>query len=242
MKITECPWELDNLYRRVVEIQIAANELIDINLLSRLECAHDYIVVKIESGNILNNKLLAEQGYYLSETQLTIIKDKMDWNIKNDPILVNLYKHLSVEKILNNIDFEELMSLIQLDMFSTDRIYLDPNFGPEYSLRRYKNWIRSEWEKGSLLYKHFYKNRYVGFSLCKQYGDELSCLLAGCFPQYQKTGIGLWIPLVPELLNVDYKTYITHISTNNFPVWQMYNYHQYRVTKFEYVFVKYIKH
>lgn len=243
MRIIDCPWELANLDCRVAEISVKAEEIIDKAQIQALEMEYDYLVLKVQAGQMLNNVIASELGFILSETQMALIKAKRDWNFESDILTKRLMDQLSVERIESEQDFEELMSSITDDMYSTDRIYLDPEFGPKYSVRRYKNWTRTEWERGALLYKHFFRGRYVGYSLCKKQGDELICLLAGCFEQYQKTGIGLWIPLVPELLpNVDYKKYTTHVSTNNIPVWQMYNHQKYVVGGFDYVFVKHIHH
>lgn len=243
MKIIDCPWELANLDCRVAEISVAADEVIDKTQIEELESKYDYLVLKVQAGTMKNNIVAAELGFALAETQMFLIKEKRDWHLDKDLLTLRLIQQLSVECITTEEDFEELMSLITEDMYSTDRIYLDPEFGPKYSERRYKNWTRTEWERGALLYKHFFRGKYVGYSLCKKQGDELVCLLAGCFEQYQKTGIGLWIPLVPELYpDTEYTRYTTHVSTNNIPVWQMYNRQKYEVTNFDYVFVKHIHH
>lgn len=243
MKIIDCPWELANLNCRVAEISVSAEEVIDPAAIRDLESKYDYLVLKIQAGKMTNNIIASELGFALAETQMALIKAKRDWDFEADQLTKRLLKQLSVERIETEKDFEELMSSITEDMYSTDRIYLDPEFGPKYSVHRYKNWTRTEWERGALLYKHFFRGRYVGYSLCKKQGDELVCLLAGCFEQYQKTGIGLWIPLVPELLpNMEYTKYTTHVSTNNIPVWQMYNHQKYVVGGFDYVFVKHIHH
>lgn len=243
MKIIDCPWELANLNCRVAEISVSAEEVINPAAMRDLESKYDYLVLKIQAGKMTNNIIASELGFALAETQMALIKAKRDWHFEADQLTKRLLKQLSVERIETEKDFEELMSSITEDMYSTDRIYLDPEFGPKYSVRRYKNWTRTEWERGALLYKHFFRGRYVGYSLCKKQGDELVCLLAGCFEQYQKTGIGLWIPLVPELLpNMEYTKYTTHVSTNNIPVWQMYNHQKYVVGGFDYVFVKHIHH
>lgn len=243
MNITECPWELDNLGCRVAEISLTQDDEIDHNVLTSIENQNDYVVIKVESGKQNINIVLAQYGYVLAETQLTLQKNRLDWQKSTDDQTQILLRQMRVERIVTQEDFDELMDLISENMFSTDRIYLDPKFGPSYSVRRYKNWIKTEWGKGSLLYKHYFRDAYVGFSLSKLCGDSLSCLLAGCFEKYQKTGIGFWIPMIPLLYSdINYKNYSTHISTNNYPVWQMYNRHQYQVTKFEYVFVKHLYH
>lgn len=242
MQIVECPWELDNLGCRVAEISVNVNEIIDEDAIIALEQNHDYLVLKLESGNMRQTMAATRMGYAMVETQLSIQMAKKDWNM-NSRLTQMIISQTEVEPITTKEELEDLLEKITDHMFSTDRIYLDPEFGPVYSARRYKNWTRTEFNKGALLYKHYFRGKYVGFSLCKKDGENLHCLLAGNFEQYQKTGIGYWIPLTPLLYkDVDYKLYTTRISTNNFPVWQMYNWQNYTVTKFDYVFVKHVHH
>jgi len=243
MKIIDCPWELANLDCRVAEISVNADEEIDKNAIHELESKYDYLVLKVQSGKMLHNIIAADMGFVLAETQMEMVKNKRDWHLEDDALTKRLMEQLTVEPITTEEGLDELLSLITDDMFNTDRIYLDPEFGPKYSARRYKNWTRTEWERGTMLYKYLFRGKYVGFSLAKKHEDDLVCLLAGCFRQYQNTGIGLWIPLVPELYpNMEYKRYTTRISTNNIPVWRMYNHQKYEVAGFDYVFIKHIHH
>jgi len=243
MKIIECPWELDNLDCRVAEINVDVNEMVDEVAITSLEKDHDYLVLKLEAGNMQQTIAATRMGYVLAETQLTVQMTKKDWNIEQNKITQMILSQSKVERIRTNADLDDLFSLITDHMFTTDRVYLDPNFGPTYSSRRYKNWTRTEFERGSLLYKHYFRGQYIGFSLSKLSDGVLHCLLAGTFEKFQKTGIGFWIPLIPLLYqNVDYNKYTTCISANNYPVWQMYNAQHYTVSHFDYVFVKHIKH
>lgn len=243
MKIVYCPWELENLGCRVVEVSVLATETIDSTVLQCVESKNDYIVVKIESGNMKLTALMTQLGYTLAETQMSLRKPYAEWNVQADKLTSVLLSQMKVEQIESNEDLQELLLLMTDNMFSTDRIYLDPLFGPKYSAQRYRNWTVSEFEKGALLYKHYFRNQYVGFSLCKNEGENLHCLLAGNFEEYQRSGIGFWIPLIPLLYkDKHYKNYTTSISTNNYPVWQMYNRHHYTITKFDYVYIKHVKH
>ena len=243
MQISECPWELANLDCRVAEVHAQYDEHIDERALLELELEHDYVVVKIEAGSMQNQMILSKCDYSLAETQLSIQKAKKDWKWNQDPFANKMMPLLSAERIETEEKFAELMSKISSQMFTTDRIYLDPKFGADYSVRRYKNWIRTEWERGSLVYKHLFRGKYVGFSLCRLVGDELKCLLAGVFEEYQNIGLGFWVPLIPEIIaTVPYKSYTTQISSNNIAVYRLYNWQQFQICKFEYVFVKHIEH
>ena len=241
MKITDCPWELENIGCRVVEISVSAIETIDPDEIQSIESKYDYVVIKIESGNMRNNTLMTKLGYVLSETQLSLKKTIKEWHIQEDKLTSALLGQMKIERIQTEEELQELLLLITDDMFSTDRIYLDPVFGPKYSVRRYRNWIVSEFNRGSLLYKHYFRNQYVGFSLSRNENDSLYCLLAGTFEPYQNSGIGFWIPLIPLLYKeIPCVKYETKISTNNYPVWQMYNRHNYIISRFDYVFIKHV--
>ena len=243
MKITDCPWEIDNLGCRVAEVSVLATDMVDVNEIQKIESDYDYIVIKIESGNMHHTTLMTQLGYTLAETQMSLKKPYSEWHIQDDKLTSALLSQMKVEQIKSDEDLQELLSLMTDNMFSTDRIYLDSLFGPKYSARRYRNWTVSEFKKGALLYKHYFRGQYVGFSLCKREEEKLHCLLAGNFEQYQNTGIGFWIPLIPLLYpDTQHKNYVTSISTNNYPVWQMYNRHHYTITKFDYVYVKHVEH
>lgn len=243
MYIVDCPWELANLDCRVAEVHSLYNEELDEAKLRELENNYDYIVVKVEAGSMRQSILLSRLGYHLAETQLAIQKAKKDWTWEQDAFAKKMMPLLSAERIESESELEDLFSKISSNMFTTDRIYLDPQFGPDYSVRRYKNWMRTEWAKGSLLYKHFFRGKYVGFSLCKSAGDDLKCLLAGVFEEYQNIGLGFWVPLIPEIIGtIPYKLYSTQISSNNIAVYRLYTWQTFQISRFEYVFVKHIAH
>lgn len=243
MKITGCPWELNNLGCRVAEIYISATEDVTEQEILDVESRYEYIVIKMEAGSMRHTTLMTRLGYTLAETQLSLKKPYADWHAQEDRLTTALLNQMKIEPIQSEEDLQDLLGRMTDNMFSTDRIYLDPQFGPTFSAHRYRNWTASEFRRGALLYKHYFRGQYVGFSLCKQEGENLHCLLAGNFEQYQRTGIGFWIPLIPiQYPDQQYKNYVTSISTNNYPVWQMYNRHHYMVTKFDYVYVKHIKH
>lgn len=84
MKIIDCPWELANLDCRVAEISVKAEETIDRALIQALETEYDYLVLKIQAGQMLNNVIASEMGFVLAETQMALIKAKRDWNFESD--------------------------------------------------------------------------------------------------------------------------------------------------------------
>ena len=119
-------------------------------------------------------------------------------------------------------------------------IYLDPEFGPEYSARRYRNWTRTAFEQGAILLKYFYKNQEIGYGLCKYENNVIHGLLGGA---YEGEGMGLIVPTgVLFIKNRQIDWFKTKISANNMPVLRLYNHFNFEITNVEYVFVKHIKH
>ena len=128
MKITDCPWEIDNLGCRVAEVSVLATDMVDVNEIQKIESDYDYIVIKIESGNMHHTTLMTQLGYTLAETQMSLKKPYSEWHIQDDKLTSALLSQMKVEQIKSDEDLQELLSLMTDHMFSTDRIYLDPLF------------------------------------------------------------------------------------------------------------------
>jgi len=239
MKITNCTWELNNLGCKVAEVDCTSDAAIDPLALEAVEKEFDYVVVKVPMLKPQINFSLSKMQYTCIEAQLSIKAKICDLN-EQRWLLENLGQ-VQTELINNEAELSDLLSLMTESMFTTDRIYLDPNFGPTYSLNRYRNWISSEFSRGTKLYKIIHDGVWVGFFLPKEKDGVMDGLLGGLFAQYQGEGLGIVLPLLPILIDGDIKKYETKISSNNFPVIQVYNQCGYRFGNVEYVFVKHTK-
>ena len=85
-------------------------------------------------------------------------------------------------------DYERLKVVIVFitpDMFITDRIAIDPFFGREAGRRRYTNWIKSEYDKGtSCITQVLYKGVHVGFIMYRISGHVIENILNGIYPPF----------------------------------------------------------
>ncbi len=244
MQIINCSWEFNNLGCRVAEVSLERNEVIDKEAFRILESDYDYIVTKIPASMVNAYYNISQLGYYFVETQISLAKKYKDFTIEKN-FVKNMLNRIDVKKVENKDDIERVLGLMTPNMFNTDRIYLDPYFGPEYSLKRYRNWTRSEFELGTPIYKVFYDGQEVAFIFYKMdERDFLHGLLGGLFESYQNMGIGAVLLLVTYWLKEHgnkFITYKTKVSSNNLSVIQMYNFMHFEQTDFEYVFVKHIK-
>jgi hypothetical protein len=243
MKLINCTWELKNLGCKVAEIDINYNDIIDKKEISNIEKMYNYIVIKTGISNAKLYKLICEMGYYYIESQLTIsndINNKMD-RFKSDKI----YQVLSYYRVSNDDELNFILNNISIDMFCTDRIYLDYEFKPNLSQQRYKNWLTSEYYSGTKLYNIIIDDQLIGFVLFKETNCEMEVILHGIYKKYQRNGLGRSLALFPlkykNSTNCYIKQYSTKVSSNNIPIIKVFSKFNYEISNVQYVFVKHLK-
>lgn len=243
MEIVNCTWELNNLGEKTVEITINEGDVFDKNEVLNVIKDYEYVVVKVPMNMPQFNYGLSQMGFTIIETQITISMKFKDfpWNDK----LVNLiYPNYYSTKIETRDELEEVLGRMTPSMFKTDRIYLDPHFAHEQSCLRYKNWVRTEFEKGTAdITKTFYRGDNVGFRMGRYQEDGMyKGLLAGIFEGYQEEGLGLLTVcacfLNAKKQNQNFRIHRSCISSNNRPMVQWCNYLNYDFYRMAYVFVR----
>lgn len=238
MTIVDCVWELANIGKRTCEITLSSDELIEESALRELCAEYEYIVVKIGTTNMYNSLLLGKLGFSFAETQISISKKIVDKANEPDFIVDRYRQNSSLSLIQTEDQLNGIIQKMSSNMFTTDRIYLDPYLGAKYSLQRYSNWMKTEFAKHIPIYELRYKKNVVGFIMYKRIENVIDALLGGVFENYQNMGLGLLLPLVPYLIPEKIEWYRTRISSNNLPVWMMYERLHYQITNFEYIFIK----
>ena len=245
MIITNCTWEVDNIGAKTVEITIESSDKFDAIELNKETDDYDYIVVKVPMGNIAFNFGLTSLGYTMIETQLKISKQYKQFDFE-DRLVRQIYPHVTSCPVETEEGLVDVLSKITPDMFSTDRIYLDNHFSHEKSARRYRNWIRTEFYRGTSVLSHiFYNGDNVGFGFGQIKGDTHIGLLGGVYEAYQNQGLGLMTActdfIVSHKVNRPFKVMRTSISSNNTPMLQFYNYLNFKIDNLFYVYVKHNK-
>lgn len=243
MKVTDCYWELDNLGKTTVEVSVEGGDSFDKETFGKINNSYQYVVVKVPMNKPEFNFGLASLGFTLIETQINISKRYKDFNF-DDRLVRNVSPHVSTKRIETKEELDEIISQITPDMFSTDRIYLDPHFPLDASSRRYINWMRSDYEKGkAIISKSYYDDINVGFGFV-HIGDDGNehGVLGGIFKKYQDMGLGIMTAglsfIMAQKRNTPFKVMKTAVSSNNPGVWQFYNYLGFKIDSMTYVFVK----
>lgn len=243
MQIQDCPWEIENIGKRTVQLNYTKEDIYDSEKIRKAVEGYQYLVAKVPTGNISCLLGLQSDGFKMIETQLSLSKRIKDFNF-NDHLVRLVSKDLSYEIIENEKGLNRVLQAMTPNMFSTDRIYLDPKFGPETGLHRYRNWTKTEFHRGSILAEWKVGEKHIGFSL-RRIKDRVSYgLLGGVYEKYQDEGYGMLTAagncLFPKLMGYDMKISRTAISSNNMPVLNFYNYLQFKIDKMEYVLIKHL--
>ena len=229
MKIIDCYWERRNLGCNAVEVRIETGDSLtdlDFEQLNK----YDYVVIKVPVNKVEFNYGLANCGYVMFELQMDMYANMNSFN----------FEEKNIKRLLPHVDFQEvktmgelnlLLSKITPNMFTTDRISMDPDFGSEKGCLRYKNWVCDEFDNpASKTINIFYKNQNVGFATFKE-DVEYYGLIGGLFADYQNDGIGLLTPCFAPLFlkwnNSTIKKIHNPISSNNKAVWDLYEFFGY---------------
>ena len=242
MKTVDCIWELKNIGKKTLEVQIEPTDVFSYDIINAVQHKYQYIVVKVPMNKLDYNWGLSQMGFCCIETQMNMLMEYEHFDFSE---LNSFYHDVDYEIVSNEEQLESVVSRITPGMFSTDRVSVDPKFGYEIGRQRYVNWIVTEYQKNcSQLVRVFFKGQHVGFMLVRISNGVLYLLLNGLYKQYQGKGLGLLTPASPMLYikkkSLPITKEITSISSNNIPVVKLYNKLKFQLHSQTYVFVKHL--
>jgi len=246
MKFIETYWDDKSLGMRTYEIICEEKdkaELISKSIKETIDRGNNYIVVKVPILRYDINSILSAIGFIFVETQLTlhICANKFySYTINQEKGY-----DISIREEIKTMDqLENIISLIGNNMFVTDRISLHNKFGNEYASIRYKNWIRSNFNKENIIiFQSYLKDKIAGFGMHKIESKKVYGLLGGVFEPYQSSGLfasGLYSEL-KDYFSSGYNEFIVSISSNNISVMKLYMHLGFNVSEIKYVFHNFIE-
>lgn len=241
MKFIEAFWEKRNLGVDTLEIEFDNNEKINYLSFKDKINNYDYIVAKVPNSNIKICHLLEQNRFKFMEAQIFVKKNLKDYSKKND-YFNRFLKEIFVRQVIGKRSLENLLLLIDEDMFNTDRISLDEYFGKKKAIYRYKNWIKDEFKNDkSELYELIYQDKKIGFFLIEDIQkNSIDSLLAGIYTKFKGIGLGFSIIQKPIEIAIERnKKYLkTKISSNNISVIKLYSLYGFEIYDIKYVFTK----
>lgn len=224
MKVINAIWENRNLNSNTYELEIENGDDVN-NLLTEVNSLNnpEYIVVKVPAGNVDFNNCLNQNGFYLIESIIKIGVAIKDYRIPE-----------KMEKINNFISYEQveedqinfICKKIQENIFTTDRIALDKQYGLEVANKRYSNWIKDEfYQDRSHIFEVKYGKRGIGFFGLKEKTEQnIEIFLGGMYNECKDFGLGFG--MISKSIEISklkgFKNLHTHVSSNNIEVLRLY--------------------
>lgn len=216
-------WERRNLGCDAWEVELTAADAanLDATLCAlRDPCfAGCYVVVKIPVGFIRLLHALEDDGFRFVESQLRL-RDVLepDAMLKSICDLDQKFNVVQVRK--DRVAWERVAEMITPGMFDTDRIALDPLYGPEVSCRRYRNWFMDLFDDpNSILSLYVADGKEVAFNIqiCDLDKDVNRGVLGGVFEPFKGSGCGVFFVLDNDNRK-KYGKRTTSVSSNNLSV------------------------
>jgi hypothetical protein len=230
MKIIAAAWERRNLGLDVTEVTVEQRDLEDeqetLEVLKKYMLPRHYLLVKTPIGAIAFLAKLQALGFIFLECQYTLSVKLGNYVLPSR--FASLAEDVSLEALSRDkTEWLDLLRLIGDDLFTTDRVALDPMFGVHTANKRYKNWIMDMWENRSAsAYKVLHKGENLGFNIMSfnTQTQAAHSVLTGILNRYHGSGLGGTMILAPIIFNIEkgMKLYTTAISSNNQPVFRLY--------------------
>lgn len=225
VKTVHAVWERKNLGRDAWEVTLDKKDMADVQ--SVIGALHDpqfdgcYVCVKLPVGNLRMVHALEDDGFRFLETQLHLVEalepsDVMRYGASAD--------HIPVEERVVPKTREAWGAIIEKitpGMFDTDRIALDPAFGPDVACQRYRNWC---WD--------LFENPRSAMSVSSCEGEDVSfgialhdpatgicdSVIGGNFSRSKDFGLGA---LVNSKAHFTGRVFKTAVSSNNLPMFRI---------------------
>jgi hypothetical protein len=239
MNVIDAFWEKRNLGVSCKEIIISEGDTLeDIKLLKPEIENIDYVVAKVPPAKFEIIAKLHEMGFVFIEASLGVTRDLK--NVEPPGLMNRMNKEITYEKMLGR-DIDKLYVELNKNLFETDRIFLDPNFGKDQAAHRYICWIKDELNKGADVFNISYKHNKIGFFVFKELGNNVCYpFLASLYDEYKSTGMGFSVIQKPieEAKRRNCKLISTYISSNNMPIFKLHVALGFKPDKISYVLVK----
>lgn len=236
MQVKNCEWEVANLGKKTKEFILNSNE--DVNELLRYKDFAEYNVVKV--SNRCKSAFHKLDGYNFVEAQINYELPLSRFDEENTKL----------KTFVKGINFEEVASprpaieKIATNIFTTDRIALDPIFGLDTAAKRYRNWISSSVEKDNFsFYNVSFKKKECGFYFFQESAGKVNLLLAGVYDENLKgLGVGVSVIIAPLLMSksMGFSRISAKVSSNNPDVMRIYEDLGFKMASLEYVYIRHL--
>lgn len=223
MKLTEALWEQRNLGVTCLELTAEPRDDTAEVLAALRDRTEQYLVVKLPPGRTDLLLSLQKEGFRFIETLF-----ETEINMKNGvpapekcrPLLPRVSYHYAGDE-----EAAEIIGYVRSgEIFSTDRIALDPAFSTALAGQRYAFWTEDVMRSGTgHMIISEYDGQRIGFNLVSDKGSFFDGLLGGLLPDYLGSGLGFANAYASYSGSyaLGCRKMRSHVSSNNFQMMQL---------------------
>lgn len=244
MTTTHAVWELDNLGVNAYEIALDASDTPE--ALAREEAriraeGAEYIVLKtpVDCPQWLFS--LCRMGYDYVETVFHVMIRRDEYHMPAS--IARFDRGLEVAERTGQADRERICGLIRRGVFRSDRVSIDPAFGPQKGGNRYANWLESMLARGGYLYEVLCMGKPIGFFvICRKDENTVDPVLMGMYDEDGDRGMGALLhkKTLDTCFTHDCRRLTSTIVSNNAKVLRVYVNAGATITDTLYTYVKHV--
>ena len=240
MKIIDAVWEKRNLGCETVEIQYGYDDnILDEACINQL--TQPYQVMRIPSGKAQLLLQAQKMGFAVIEGQIHIQRKLKDFTVP--PTYQRFVKDVSYS-VANADEIRDVLQRVEKgDMFTTDRIALDPCFSSKIAGHRYSNWINDLLDRGYVLYIKKCNGKAFGWNINNSsISKQAIGTLGGNFQEQAWAGAGVMGIYLNLKLAQDNgaESFESSISTNNIRNLRLHLSYGFTITGMDYVAVRHL--
>lgn len=240
MKEIHASWEERNLGVRTREFVVERNDLPQsvLTVTERKIADSSYDVIKIPTGNLELLRALENQGFAYMEA---LVQFRHDLKFHDSGSITARVAEGMTLRSIELVNSPEILAAIQGEMFRTDRISLDPMFGPAMASRRYTNWIEDELGKNADVLEVLINGLPKGFFVFRKRPDLVGfSALSGLYHSNQVPGLGsaLLRRILLYAKENGCRRIDTSVSTNNLAAIKTHVVNGFEIDEVQYVLVR----
>lgn len=241
MRIIDAVWEKRNLDVECTEFEIGAGEK-GCDLVDQIQqTTTEYQVAKVEVGNVDVQLMLQDNGFKFYETNY-----QLERKLKPGETLPAIYKRFKKDLSYRVATEEEINNILEIvesgEMFTTDKVALDPHFSAKHSGHRYVVRARDMLKDGAPTVLGLFKGNVVSFTIYEIKDGYCLAYIGGMFKEYRDKGLG-FIPLyvtAEHILDNGGKILRTGVSSNNPSILRLQLLFGAKITEMKNVFIKHM--
>jgi len=192
MKTTHAVWELENIGVNAYEIALDASdtpEMLEAEEKRIIAQGAEYIVVKtpVNCQQLIFG--LPKLGYSFVEMVFHVMIRRDEYHMPD--MIARFDRGLDVVQLTEEAEKERVYALIRKGVFRSDRVSIDPAFGPVKGGNRYANWLKGMIDRGGFLYEVVKGDKPIGFFvICRKDENTVDPVLMGMYDEANDRGMG----------------------------------------------------